>query len=119
MRLSLHLATYPNALLGFVASCRAPGAGDRGSPGSPTRSAGWSATSPDDPPSTIKQWSRTDPVDFVTTAVSQLDGTSGTATYGPPYNNASSGQHIAFIRVQKWLGVSHPSIPLRTSSSPP
>ena len=46
-------------------------------------------SSPDDPPSTIKQWSRTDPVDFVTTAVSELDGSSGTATYGPPYNHAS------------------------------
>ena len=65
-------------------------------------------SSPDDPPSTIKQWSLTAPVDFVTTAVSELDGTSGTATYGPPYNHASSGQHIAFIRLQKWLGVSHP-----------
>ncbi|MGO9820396.1 MAG: cytochrome B6, partial [Solirubrobacteraceae bacterium] len=40
-------------------------------------------SSPDDPPSTIKSWSRSDPVDFVTTAVSQLDGTSETATYGP------------------------------------
>ncbi|HET8976905.1 MAG TPA: hypothetical protein VFN87_02035 [Solirubrobacteraceae bacterium] len=65
-------------------------------------------SSPDDPPSTVKQWSRTDPVDFVTTAVSQLDGTSGTATYGPPYNHNSDGQHIAFLRPQKWLGVSHP-----------
>ncbi len=36
-------------------------------------------SSPDEPPSTIKQWSRTDPVDFVTTAVSELDGTSETA----------------------------------------
>jgi hypothetical protein len=65
-------------------------------------------SSPDDPPSTIKQWSRSDPVDFVTTAVSELDGTSGTAMYGPPYNHASSGQHMAFIHLQKWLGVSHP-----------
>jgi hypothetical protein len=65
-------------------------------------------SSPDESPSTIKQWSRTDPVDFVTTAVSQLDGTSGTATYGPPYNHNSDGQHMAFIHLQKWLGVSHP-----------
>ena len=65
-------------------------------------------SSPDERPSTIKQWSRTAPVDFVTTAVSELNGTSGTAGYGPPYNHNSDGQHMAFIRLQKWLGVSHP-----------
>jgi hypothetical protein len=41
-------------------------------------------SSPDDPPSTIKQWSRSDPVDFVTTATTELDGSSGTGGYGPP-----------------------------------
>ena len=54
-------------------------------------------SSPDDQPSTIQSWARTDPVDFVTTAVTELDGTSGTASYGPPYNHTSDGQHIAFI----------------------
>jgi hypothetical protein len=65
-------------------------------------------SSPDEPPTTVKSWSRTDPVDFVTTAVSELDGSSDTAGYGPPYNHNSDGQRIAFIRLQKWLGVSHP-----------
>jgi hypothetical protein len=65
-------------------------------------------SSPDDRPSTIKSWSRSDPVDFVTTAVSELDGSSTTAGYGPPYNHNGQGQHIAFVRPQKWLGVSHP-----------
>ena len=65
-------------------------------------------SSPDEPPSTIKQWSRSDPVDFVTTAVSELDGSSRSAAYGPPYNHNGDGQQIAFIRPQKWLGVSHP-----------
>jgi hypothetical protein len=65
-------------------------------------------SSPDMPPSTIKSWSRSMPADFVKTALSELDGTSETATYGPPYNHASSGQHIAFIYLEKWLGVSHP-----------
>jgi hypothetical protein len=65
-------------------------------------------SSPDDPPSTIKQWSRQMSVDFATTAVSELDGTSGTAEYGPPYNHNSKGQHAAFIYPQKWFGVSHP-----------
>jgi hypothetical protein len=65
-------------------------------------------SSPDVPPSTIKTWSRTDPVDFVTTASAELDGSSDTGGYGPPYNHASDGQHIGFIHLQKWLGVSHP-----------
>ncbi len=65
-------------------------------------------SSPDERSSTVKQWSRTDPIDFVTTAVGELNGSSGTATYGPPYNHNSDGQHMAFIRLQKWLGVSHP-----------
>ena len=65
-------------------------------------------SSPDERPSTVQSWARSDPVDFVTTATTELDGSSGTAGYGPPYNHASDGQHIAFIYLQKWLGVSHP-----------
>ncbi len=65
-------------------------------------------SSPDLSPSTIKSWSRTDPVDFVTTATTELDGSSTTGSYGPPYNHAADGQHIAFIHLAKWLGVSHP-----------
>jgi hypothetical protein len=65
-------------------------------------------SSPDEKPSTVQSWARTDPVDFVTTAATELDGSSGTGGYGPPYNHASEGQHILFIRPQKWLGVSHP-----------
>jgi hypothetical protein len=65
-------------------------------------------SSPDERPSTIAQWARSDPGDFLTTAVSELDGSSTTATYGPPYNHAGPGQRIAFVHLQKWLGVSHP-----------
>ena len=65
-------------------------------------------SSPDEKPSTVQSWARTDPVDFITTATTELDGSSGTGGYGPPYNHASDGQHILFIRPQKWLGVSHP-----------
>lgn len=66
-------------------------------------------SSPDERPSTIGQWSRQMPVDFAKAATAELDGTSATAEYGPPYNhNKASEQHIAFIRLQKWLGVSHP-----------
>lgn len=65
-------------------------------------------SSPDDKPSTIAQWSRQQPVNFVAAAAKELAGTSDTATYGPPYNHNGEGQHAAFIYLQKWLGVSHP-----------
>jgi|NGEPerStandDraft_6_1074524.scaffolds.fasta_scaffold00091_19 hypothetical protein len=65
-------------------------------------------SSPDDKPSTIAQWSRDLPVNFVAAAAKQLDGTSGTAEYGPPYNHNSKGVNAWFLRPQKWLGVSHP-----------
>ncbi|MHB1538050.1 MAG: hypothetical protein ACYCUM_03470 [Solirubrobacteraceae bacterium] len=65
-------------------------------------------SSPDERPSTIRQWSRGMPVNFLETANEELDGTSDTATYGPPYNNNGAGQHILFIHLQSWLGVSHP-----------
>jgi hypothetical protein len=65
-------------------------------------------SSPDLKPSTVQSWSRGDPVDFVSTATTELDGSSGTGSYGPPYNHAADGQHIAFIYPAKWLGVSHP-----------
>ncbi len=65
-------------------------------------------SSPDDKPSTIGQWSHQLPADFMTAASQQLAGTSGTATYGPPYNHNSEGTQAWFLRPQKWLGVSHP-----------
>jgi hypothetical protein len=65
-------------------------------------------SSPDDKPSTIAQWSHELPVNFVTAATKELDGTSGTAEYGPPYNHNSKGVHAVFLYPQKWLGVSHP-----------
>jgi hypothetical protein len=65
-------------------------------------------SSPDEKSSTVAQWSRQLPQNFVTTASEELAGTSGTATYGPPYNHNGDGQHAAFLYPQKWLGVSHP-----------
>jgi len=66
-------------------------------------------SSPDLKPSTVAQWSRQLPVNFLGTASKELDETSATAEYGPPYNNGSgSVQHILFIHLQEWLGVSHP-----------
>ncbi len=65
-------------------------------------------SSPDDTPSTIAQWSRQQPINFTANATKELNGTSDTAEYGPPYNHNGEGQHAAFLYPQKWLGVSHP-----------
>lgn len=66
-------------------------------------------SSPDERPSTIRQWSHSLPVNFVATATAELDGSSETATYGPPYNHQTGYvQHLAFLHVQQWLGVSVP-----------
>jgi hypothetical protein len=65
-------------------------------------------SSPDDKPSTISQWSRQLPQNFVGTASAELAGTSPTATYGPPYNHNGEGTQAWFLKPQKWLGVSHP-----------
>jgi hypothetical protein len=66
-------------------------------------------SSPDEKPSTISQWSRDLPANFVDTATKELAGTSPTAEYGPPYNHSSgSVQHFLFLHPQRWFGVSHP-----------
>ena len=44
-------------------------------------------SSPDVPPVTVATWARLAPADFLATAATELNGTSETATYGPPYNN--------------------------------
>lgn len=64
--------------------------------------------SPDDKPVTVKSWSTNSPVDFAQTAITELDGTSGTAGYGPPYNLNGDAQSIGPLSPAKWLGVHHP-----------
>jgi len=54
-------------------------------------------SSPDVPPVTIATWARLAPADFLGTAASELNGTSETATYGPPYNNqTANAQRLLF-----------------------
>ena len=66
-------------------------------------------SSPDETAITLKTWSVADPVDFAQTAITELDGTSGTATYGPPYNNTpDAAQHIGFFEPAQWFGVHQP-----------
>ena len=64
---------------------------------------------PDDKPVTVRSWSTADAIGFATTAITELDGTSGTATYGPPYNlNGTTAGKLGPINPAKWLGVHHP-----------
>jgi hypothetical protein len=66
-------------------------------------------SSPDDPPTTIQSWARADPGDFVATALSELDGSSEIATYGPPYNHTpGAGQKIGPVSLQRAAGVHQP-----------
>jgi hypothetical protein len=70
--------------------------------------------SPDEKAITIKTWSNADPIDFATTALSELNGTSTSASYGAPYNNvAGSGQKIGPLQLEKWVGV---RIPINAAS---
>jgi hypothetical protein len=64
--------------------------------------------SPDEPAITIKAWSTNDPMDFAQTALSELNGTSGTAQYGAPYNTAATGQQLGPLKLAKWVGARIP-----------
>ena len=53
-------------------------------------------SSPDVPSVTIATWARLAPADFLATAASELNGTSLTASYGPPYNTNGTPQSLWF-----------------------
>jgi hypothetical protein len=65
-------------------------------------------SSPDVPPVTIATWARVAPADFLGTAASELNGTSETATYGPPYNNQSGSVQRLLFSPQTWPGITQP-----------
>jgi hypothetical protein len=70
-------------------------------------------SSPDERPVTLKSWSNAAPVAFAQTAMTELDMTSGVATYGPPYTNtAGAAQKLGPISLQQAAGV---RIPIDTS----
>ncbi|MDQ6657955.1 MAG: hypothetical protein M3Z00_06995 [Actinomycetota bacterium] len=62
-------------------------------------------SSPDRPALTLANWAKAAPADVVATATSELAGTSASASYGPPYNNAATGQQMGPLPMQKWGGV--------------
>ncbi|MEV7794258.1 hypothetical protein AB0O68_20085 [Streptomyces sp. NPDC087512] len=70
-------------------------------------------SSPDEEPVTLARWARVAPNDFTATAAAELAGTSGTAQYGPPYNNTpGAGQKIGPMSLQDAAGV---TIPINTA----
>ena len=64
-------------------------------------------SSPDVPPVTVRSWVQVAPADFLATAATELNGTSLTATYGPPYNTNGTPQSELFAPAN-WPGVTYP-----------
>ncbi|MFL6069698.1 MAG: hypothetical protein ACJ72Y_00260 [Actinomycetes bacterium] len=65
-------------------------------------------SSPDDPALTFKGWAKSDPQNLFATTVSELAGTSESATYGPPYNSNGDGLTVGPLNMQKMMGVRVP-----------
>jgi len=65
-------------------------------------------SSPDVPALTVQTWSRLDPSDFLATAAIELNGTSETANYGPPYNTGTGSVQRLLFSPQTWPGVTQP-----------
>jgi hypothetical protein len=68
-------------------------------------------SSPDDPALTLQSWAKDAPDSLYGTTVSELAGTSASATYGPPYNTNGDGQALGALTPQKWAGVHQPVDP--------
>ncbi len=84
-------------------------------------------SSPDRKAITLQDWATNAPDDFVATTVAELDGSSGTGTYGAPYiNDPTAGQKIGPLPLQRWGTVTEPVDtaqdfvlgPLATSTDP-
>jgi hypothetical protein len=65
-------------------------------------------SSPDVPPVTIATWARLAPADFLAAAASELNGTSETATYGPPYNNQTGSTQRLLFAPATITGITQP-----------
>src|SRR5665811_813114 len=65
-------------------------------------------SSPDEKPITMAAWANADPNNLITTAASELAGTTTSATYGAPYNTNAEGQKLGPIPMQKLGGVRIP-----------
>ncbi|MCL4449626.1 MAG: hypothetical protein M1483_06325 [Actinobacteria bacterium] len=69
-------------------------------------------SSPDIHAVTIQEWATATPRNFLSTALLELEKTSPTATYGPPYDpynkNSSNVQQLGPISPQRFFGVKYP-----------
>src|ERR1022692_2013840 len=65
-------------------------------------------SSPNVPQVTIATWARLAPADFLATAATELNGTSETATYGPPYNNQNANAQRLLFSPAVITGVTQP-----------
>ncbi len=71
-------------------------------------------SSPDVPPVTLRAWASAQPKGFTEIALSELNGTSDSATYGPPYNHQSgSVTDLYGISIQRAIGVTDPIDPAK------
>ena len=68
----------------------------------------WLLSSPDVPSATVQSWARVAPADFLATAATELNGSSLSATYGPPYNNGSGSTQSLLFAPAKITGVTEP-----------
>ena len=73
----------------------------------------WVFASPDPPPVTFKAWAQQSPKDFINTTLSEVNQTSLSAGYGPPYESAAgtATQGWGFFSPEKWFGA---YLPLNT-----
>jgi len=68
-------------------------------------------SSPNVPSITIQSWAKIAPADFLATAASELNGTSETATYGPPYNHQTGSVQKLLFSPAQLAGVRQPLNP--------
>jgi hypothetical protein len=65
-------------------------------------------SSPNEPPVTVASWATVAPADFMATVGTELDGTSLTAQYGPPYNHQTGSVQKVGLSWQLLAGVRQP-----------
>jgi hypothetical protein len=75
-------------------------------------------SSPDEKALTFKGWGATAADNLYSTTVDELAGSTESAGYGHPYNDAGEGIAVGPLKPQKWMGVRIRWTPRTTSSSP-
>lgn len=84
-------------------------------------------SSPDEKALTFKGWGATAADNLYATTVGELAGSTESAGYGPPYNDAGEGVAVGPLKPQKWMGVRIPVdpandfviTPLKSQEQPP